>query len=178
LGKITEVLDDGDQIHVLGDNEANTANDIIANINDDTIIIDSQTGRIVDDDTLKAGDMVEVTVSSAMTKSLPPISNAYMVVTNISEDLLGIPSYIIAEEVTVNEDGSVTILNQNMDTYVTIAADMQLDVIEDDGDPTSATMTPSDLKKGDIVLAWYDVVALSYPAQANADRASVIIPDV
>ncbi len=176
-GTIQEVLDGGNQIHVLGENDVNPANDIIANISDDTVVIDAQTGDIASDYVFSEGETVELTVSSAMTKSLPPISNAYMVVVNIGDDMLGLPTYIIVNDVEKNEDGSVILLNQNKDTYVTIPAELELQAIDVDGNASAEKVSPYDLKTSDIVLAWYDFVALSYPAQATATQASIIIPN-
>jgi len=176
LGEITEILDDGDQIHVLGENDANPANDIIANIADDTVIIDAQTGAIIDDDNaFNVGDTVYVTVSSAMTRSIPPISNALMAVVNIPENMLGIPEYLIAEEVEVNDDGSVTILNQNKDIYITIPSGLEIEAMEPDGDKENIKVAASDLKKGDTLIVYYDAVAMSYPAQTTATRAILIV---
>lgn len=177
-GAIQEVLDETDQIHVTGTDDANPVNDVIANISDDTVIIDAQASDFVDEDTLKIGDTVQVTVDEKMTFSLPPMSNAYMVVTNLPQDSMGIPTYIIANEVTMGTDGSVAVLNQNKDTVVTIPVDLAIDVREEpDGDVVNRTVTPADLKQGDVLLAWYDFVAASFPGQATATKAMLIVND-
>lgn len=172
LGEIQELIKEGNdlQIHVTGEEAANPANDIIATITDKTVIVDAASGKPVAADKLKAGDKVQVYVSSAMTKSLPPIANAFAVVTNIPENLLGIPTYLVAEEVTQNDDGSITVLNENKDLLVTIPADMKIGVFGKDGD----TVATGAIAKGDTILAWFDMVAQSLPAQATATQAMVV----
>lgn len=176
IGEITEIRDGDDQIRVVGTNDANPANDIVANITDDTIIIDAQTSKIVDDDNaFVVGATVSVTVSSAMTRSQPPVSNAYMAVVNVPENMQGLPEYVIADEVAINEDGSVTVLTQNKDLYITISGDLDITAMEDDGDPVAMDVNVLELKKNDVLLVWYDAVALSYPAQTTATDAVLIV---
>ena len=172
LGEIQEVINEDDtlQIHVTGEEEANPANDIIATITDDTVIVNAVTGAPVAADKLQAGDKVQVYVSSAMTKSLPPIANAFAIVTNIPENHLGIPTYLVAEEVTQNDDGSITTLNENQDLLVTIPADIEIGVFGKEGDKVAS----GDIAKGDTLLAWFDMVAQSLPAQATATQAMIV----
>ena len=56
LGEIQEVINEDDtlQIHVTGEEEANPANDIIATITDDTVIVNAVTGAPVAADKLQA----------------------------------------------------------------------------------------------------------------------------
>jgi len=175
VGKITEVMDEEDQIRVVSDDSADTINDVVVNLTDETIIYNGETGNFTNDDALKVGDQVQITVSSAMTRSIPPIANGFLVVTNLPSDMLGLPNYTLVEEVTQNDDGSVTVLNQNKDTYVTIAGDMMLQVRDPEGEKEGADLAPTDIKPGERLLTWYDVVALSYPAQATATQAMLIV---
>lgn len=175
-GEIQEILDEADQIRVTGTGNMNTVDEVLANISDDTVILDAD-GNFVDDDMLKVGDAVQLTLSGVMTFSMPPMSNAYMVVVNPPQTGMGVPTYIIAGAVTEGDDGSAAILNQNGDTVVTIPADLTIEVREPDGEAVNRTVTPADLKTGDVLLAWYDFVAASFPGQATATRAMLIVDD-
>lgn len=177
-GEITEVMDQTDQIRVVSDNEMDSMDEVTVNMPDEIIVYDAKSDRFVDYDTLKVGDRVQVTISGLMTKSMPPISNGFLIVTNLSEDGLGLPIYTKAEEVTVNEDGSAAVLNQNKDTIVTIPSDMMLAVLDYEGEKEANDIQPAQIKQGDVLLVWYDFVAMSMPAQATATKAMLIVQDV
>ncbi|MDL2236911.1 hypothetical protein LJC56_03645 [Christensenellaceae bacterium OttesenSCG-928-K19] len=172
-GEVQEIIRNENssvQVHVTGQNESNPANDILANITEETILIDAQTGEAVDLESITVGDEVQVYVSSAMTRSLPPQSNAYAIITNIPETGLGVPTFLIAEEVQHQEDGSITVLNENKDLYVTIPADVEISVFDQDG----ASVAGEEVAEGNALFAWFDVVAESYPAQATATSAMIV----
>lgn len=177
VGEITEMLDEEDRIRVVSKSDADTVSDVVVNLSDDTIVFNAQTQSFADDDSLKVGDQVQVTISTAMTRSIPPMANGFLVVTNLPDNMMGLPIYTLVEEVTPNDDGSVTVLNQNQDTYVTVGADLVIPVHESDGEKEGYDIAPADIKQGDLLLTWYDVVALSYPAQAGATQAMLIVND-
>ncbi|MGI6153568.1 MAG: hypothetical protein ACOYJB_07040 [Christensenellaceae bacterium] len=166
-GEITDITmtdDDEGQIHVVGDAIDGTITDVVAIITDDTEAIDAQTGLEADLRALNVGDTVTIYVSAAMTRSQPPQAQALAVITNLPAGGLGIPKYIVVQELTKNDDGSIAVLNQNKDVIVTIPADLA--ITEMDGEAESI----NEIEIGDDLFAWYDAVALSYPAQATAER--------
>lgn len=174
-GTITEFLENDDQMYVVADEpvENSAVNDVIANM-DNALVIDAQTGWEVDSDALRVGDEVIVYLSGAMTFSLPPIANAYAVITNLPDDAtVTIPTFLISKEVTQNDDGSVTVLNENGDLYVTFTSDIPFETFGENGQAAAI----SDIKVDRKLFAWFDVVAESYPAQAGAQQAVIDIDD-
>lgn len=85
LGEIQKTIDEGEklEIHVKGEYETNPANDIIATIMDDTVIVDAVTGAPVCADKLQADDKAQAYISDAATMLLPPITDAFAVIANI-----------------------------------------------------------------------------------------------
>ena len=106
--------------------------------------MDTQTAAAADLSALKAGESVYVYHDEAVTMSLPAQTTAYAVLTNLT-DKHAPASLLTAEAVQKNDDGSVTV-----------------------------TCEGGSLHVGTRFLAWFDVAAESYPAQAAADR--VVIP--
>ena len=171
-GKITELDDEADTLRMEGKDAENAENDLIVKENDQTVVIDAQTGKEVDFDSLRVGDEVSVCVATAMTKSIPPQANAYAIVTNLPENGMGIPSYIQAKEVTEKEDGSLAILNQNADLILTIPAGLTIGVFDE-----NETATAAEIKPGSVLMAWFDAVAMSYPGQATATQVVLVKED-
>jgi len=140
------------------------------NLGGDTVCIDTKTGAAANAGDIKAGDEVYAYYSAAMTRSLPPQSYCYALVVNLDEKAAP-AHYLTAEEVTKNDDGSVTVLAENGTILVTIGKDT----------PVSPYLTKNIVKNTDIEVgtrffAWYDQVALSMPGQAHATQA-VLLPD-
>ena len=172
-GQVKEVTED--KVHVTGIENSMIAGDVIANISKDTIFVDGETEKYVDASSLTVGMNIQLTLSVAMTRSMPPIANAYMIVANYSIEKQMQPNYIVVSEVASGADGAVRVLNQNKDTYVTIPSEVEIQSITADGKDTGNTAKNTELKEGDVVIAWYGVVALSYPAQAGALRAELVV---
>ena len=140
------------------------------NLGGDTVCIDTKTGVAANAGDIKVGDEIYAYYSAAMTRSLPPQSYCYALVVNLDEKAAP-AHYLTAEEVTKNDDGSVTVLAENGTILVTIGKDT----------PVSPYLTKNIVKNTDIEVgtrffAWYDQVALSMPGQAHATQA-VLLPD-
>lgn len=166
---IQESLPDGTD----SETQANGEGQIAAVEADDCIIIDSQTGMEVDEDYLRVGDRVFAFVSPNQTRSIPPQAACYALITNIPENGLGIASYVHATDVESTSDGGVRVLNQNADLWVTIPADLTIEVFDEPGQ----TATASQIRPGSNLIAWYDMVAESYPAQTTATRIMIDLDD-
>lgn len=174
-GQVKEIMAADNKVQITGVKSALVSGDVIANISSDTVFIDGETEKYTDMSALKVGMEVQLTLSVAMTRSMPPIANAYMVVANYSIDKQMQPNYVIVSEIEPGAEGAVRLLNQNKDTYVSITADLQIDSITADGAEAGTNVKNTELKEGDVVIAWYGVVALSYPAQAGALRAELVV---
>lgn len=157
-------------IYLENSNENDPYNQISLNISPDTLVLDAVTGAKKAFSDLKADEVVYAYVGAAMTRSLPPIAQAQVVLCNIPADY-AVPTYCEVETVTVGEDGKISlltdrdvILHLDKDTeYLTLGAESATDKAVD-----PATITP-----GTRVLAWYRVAALSLPAQATPTKLMV-----
>lgn len=142
--------------------------EVVLNLGSHTVFMDNKTGAPVSAADLKKGDVVFVYHSAAMTRSLPPQTATYAVLVNVGEAQ---PAKLHqVETVKKNEDGSVTVLSDNGSILVTIGKDTPISPLY-----TKNVVTLEDIKEESRIFAWYDVVALSYPGQANAQKV-VLLP--
>ena len=139
----------------------------VMNISDETVWIDSGERTASDPATLQVGESVYVYHSPVSTRSLPPQSPAFAVVRNIPQDV-GAAQYHEVEAVTQNEDGSITITTNNGGLWLTVEADASVTTYA--GEKASL----ADLQVGSHVMAWYDIVLLSYPGQAGTDQLMLL----
>lgn len=158
IGEITEVShEDGYKIRVV-QKDVPGGEDMYVNITDETVIADENTE-------LKEGDKVCVVTSAETTRSSPAIANGKYIVR--ADD--GSPNYIKVGKVEQGDDGSVLVTNEAEDLVVTLLKDMPIEAY-----PAGETKSISDIKKGDEIFAWYEMVTLSLPAQATAEKTLII----
>lgn len=174
LGTIVSVDPEQDNITIQEDGTEATAGSapqgqIVAVEAEDCMIVDSQTGAEVDDDALGEGDRVFAFVSPNQTRSIPPQAQCYALITNIPDNGMGIASYVHVIDVQQAEDGNISVLNQNADLWVTIPADLKIEVFDEPGE----TATAASIRPGTNLIAWYDVVLESYPGQTTATRVMI-----
>ncbi len=132
---------------------------------ENAIVMDTQTADAADLSALKAGENVYVYHDEAVTMSLPAQTTAYAVLTDDHAPA----SLLTAEAVQQNDDGSVTVTCKGGALHLTIAKDATVQPFM-----TRNIVTVDDIHVGTRFFAWFDVVAESYPAQADTDR--VVIP--
>ena len=137
------------------------------NISDDTVLLDSETGNAIGLSDIKAGDEIMVDHSTVMTKSIPGQTEAYLIATNVSKG--GAINLINATDVVENEDGSLTVTDKPAGIILTITKDATVKPYK-----TKNIVKLSDIAIGTKLAAWYDVVALSYPAQASTNKVVII----
>lgn len=151
--------------------KADPAQAIRLNLSADTVYLDTQTGLAAGLTDLAAGDEIFAYYSPAMTRSIPPQTACFAIVMNLDEKAAP-AHYLTAEQVTENEDGSVTVLAENGTIFVTVGADTPISPYK-----TKNIVKNTDLTEGARFFAWYDIVALSMPGQAQATRA-VLLPEL
>lgn len=147
-------------------NSTEPSNDCILNIGEDTVIIDAVTGTPVALNSLKRFDRIAAYVSSAMTKSMPPITNAYVVFVNIPEDYR-VPRYIEVGEILESNDDSVKLLTADN----TLIATFLKEETEMFAYKTKNILGLDDIHAKDEFIVWYEVEMLSMPGQATMVRA-------
>ena len=155
-GTVVELGDN--TIHLQNSNDQDPYNDIVLHVSEDTRILDAVTGAEKTFADLRKDETLYAYVSPVMTLSLPPQTTAELILCNIPADF-GVPSYLQVESVTVSSDGNVDVLTNEA---LILHLDATTELLDN---PDGAYTEPTDLKPGDKVLAWYDMVAESYPAQ-------------
>lgn len=154
---------------VLPEGSKETAQEIRLNLGEQTVCIDSKTGLAANLETIKKGDIIQASYSTAMTRSIPPQSAAYAIVVNLDEKAAA-AHYLVAEKVTNNADGSVTVLTDNGGLFVTIGKETPISPYQ-----TKNVVKNTDIVEGSRFFAWYDIVLLSMPGQTAATKV-VLLP--
>lgn len=164
-GTVTEI--NGNQVTLENDNQNDPYSVIVLNINDDTMILtatDCIPKKLKD---LKVGETLYAYVSPIMTRSLPPISNAELVLCQIPADTAP-PAYSAITEVITMDDGTPGYVTDRDFIYF-IGEDTVIKTL--DG---KKELTAADLKPGTKVLAWYQYMTMSIPAQTTPDEIRII----
>lgn len=163
-GKAVELGDNSFTIQ--NDDETGAYNKVVVNVAEDTAIVDAVTGEAASFADLEKDAPVYAYVGPTMTRSLPPIATARVILLNAADEL-GVPTYAEVQSVTAREDGGV-------DAYVTgevilhLGADTEMSAYK-----TKDVVAPESLKPGARLLSWYSMVALSMPAQATPTKVVV-----
>lgn len=169
VGTVQEINEEGNYASVL----VKTAQDEIefyvnqnAADSSKTWLVDGATGTPIALKDLKGKEVV-VAHSQAMTMSLPPKCNAKAIM--VQGDVGS--NYAVIEKVVKNNDGTVTLTTDNGSRLVTVGKDAVVTPFK-----TRNIVTMDMLKAGDEVVLYYDVMALSYPAQAYTNRVVLLQP--
>ena len=144
----------------------NEQTEIQFNLDAKTWLVDGEKGTTIDLADLKGKEVV-VAHSMATTRSLPPQSYAYAVVTKGEVT----PNYAIVEAVEAGKDGAVRLTTNNGGMWVTVTEKADIKPLA-----TKDIVTLEDLQPGAQVILYYDIVALSYPGQAYTDRVVLLKP--
>ena len=144
----------------------NEQTEIQFNLDEKTWLVDGEKGTTIDLADLKGKEVV-VAHSMATTRSLPPQSYAYAVVTKGEVT----PNYAIVEAVEAGKDGAVRLTTNNGGMWVTVTEKADIKPLA-----TKDIVTLEDLQPGPQVILYYDIVALSYPGQAYTDRVVLLKP--
>lgn len=142
--------------------------DIALIISEKTLIIDSKTGLPASLENLKASDKIFVYYSAAMTRSLPPQSQAIAIVTQIQENTSHAELFTVGEIIS-REDGQVRALNQEGSLIVTFLEENPLTPFK-----TKQIVTIEDIQAGTQLFIWYEIVLMSYPGQTAALKAVLV----
>ena len=133
------------------------------NVDESTIIIDENAQKVTD---LKVGATVRVVASTMVTRSIPPQCYGYVVMVSEAEAPV-FPFYAEVKAVTAEEDA---IKFATADEVYEIAMTAETQVANLDGTALKA----EDVKAGDIVLFYTDILTFSIPAQGVANKVVVL----
>ncbi len=167
-GSILDISEDGEitAVHIKNSNDQDPYQEIILNIGPGTMILNAANGAVLDIDSLKADATIYAYTSQAMTRSIPAQSNAEVILVDIPADM-GAPNYVTVNEIIENEDGSIT-LNTDRDLLLSISEDTMIK--DQDGNDLAIT----DINESMKLLAYYQMMTLSLPAQAHADQVVLL----
>ena len=158
---ITEIGDN----YIVGTNDEKI--EIRLNISDETIMIDSDSQLPFSLSDIKKGDEIYTEYSDVMTQSLPPQSTAYLLVKNYKTG--GMVNLINADEVSKDEDGNLVVTDNKRNIIVRASKDSSVKPYR-----TKNIDKLDDITAGSTLLMWYDIVALSMPAQAGTNKVVVV----
>ena len=151
-GKIVEVNEN--MIVVKGEH-----NIIAAMITDDTYLLNGKNGKTKKLSSFKVGKEVTVYHSPKMTRSIPAQSAAYAVVLGDNSEKMG--KFFKVEEVTMSEDKTyVSVTNTNESLIATV--------------DKKANKNFAEIKAGDNLMVWYDMITMSLPARTNANKVVIL----
>lgn len=167
---------EGSTLHVK--NSAETAlSDVIIHMSPDAPIIDAVTGAAIELSSVKAGQMVYVTVAPAMALSLPPQASGLALITNIPADYK-VPEYAVIDRVLTSDKEGVLaeILTTDGQLQAKITAETTLSRYTKPGEAAITSIpTVEELKPGCGVFVWYGASTKSIPAQTTLTQC-VIVP--
>ena len=142
--------------------------DLVLNISEETLVIDSKTGLPASLTDLKVDDTIFVYYSAAMMKSLPPQSHAIAIVTQVEKNKSHAELFTVKELIS-EKDGEIRALNKEGDLIVAFLEEISLTPFK-----TKQIVTVDDIKVGTQLFIWYEIVALSYPGQTAATKAVLV----
>ena len=143
--------------------------EMILNISDTTIFVDNKTREIKGFSDVKAGESVIAYYSPVMTRSLPPMTNCFAIIMNTGD--LSTANLVRVAEITVLDDG-IKFLTADGDYIITVSKDTPVAEIGSAG-----ALSPADIREGDLLFAWFGIVATSYPGQTWADAVLIVPAD-
>lgn len=142
-------------------------NIVMYHISDKTLCLDSGKGIKMDLNDLKVNDSVYFYHSPAMTASIPPQTTAEAIVGNIPMDVSCAHLHTV-EGIEQNEQDTVIKTDQG-GFYITIETDAKVTAYDN-----NSTFDLKNLKEGDRIFTWYDVIATIYPSQVGVNRVVVV----
>lgn len=170
-GTITEIVKDGDAIiGIVAKPEGKDEAAIRFNIDPDTAILRDDNGAELAATAFKVGDKISAFHGQAMTRSIPAQTYAHALILVDAKKASTSANMLTAATITANDDGSVSVLDDRGIVIVTIAKDTPISAYK-----TKNIVKVQDIAVGTRFLAWYDIVAMSMPGQAHANRV-VILP--
>lgn len=136
-------------------NEGAAYQKVVINVDEDTLILEAVNGESKTFADIQKDEALYAWVGPAMTKSLPPITTAKLILCGIPADF-SVPVYAEVQSAAKTETG--------VDAYMTGDVVLHLGA-----DTQYLSGAAGDIQPGARLLSWYSVVALSMP-----DRKSVV----
>ena len=104
-GQVTAVSAENDKITINNQSGNSSAGEMVLNISENTRTVDAVEALPVDWTGIAEGDFIYTYIGPAMTMSLPPMTNAELIICRIPADFR-VPSLVKVSAMEVQEDGS------------------------------------------------------------------------
>lgn len=151
-GKILEVKDN--MVVVKGERGI-----VAALLNDETYLLNGKNGKAKKLSSFKVGKEVTVYHSPKMTRSIPAQTQAYAIILGDNDVKQG--KFFVVDQVTPSENGEyVSVMDSSHSLIATV--------------DKKAYRHYSQVKAGDKLLVWYDMMTMSLPARTNAQKVVVL----
>lgn len=145
---VIKILEDG-KISIDNQSGQSYSGEIVLNISDEqTRILDAVSGDPYSLENLKDGDTVYVYIGQAMTMSIPPMTNAELILCNIPADFK-VPDYVEVKSVVTDATTSKSMLTAADGTQFEIGADCSILPYL-----TRNIVTLDDLTQGRTCMVW------------------------
>ena len=151
-GEIVEVTENS--IVVKGENGL-----VSAMLTDKTYLLNGKNGKTKKLSSFKVGKEVTVYHSPKMTRSIPAQTEAFAIVLGANDEKQG--KFFVVDEVALSEDGEyVSVIDTNQSLIATI--------------DKNANKNYAEIKAGDNLVIWYNMMTMSIPAKTNAQKVVVL----
>lgn len=164
---------------ILIKNSTGANNDeILLNISEDTIIIDAVSGLPVTMKDVDLNEGIYAYIGHAMTLSLPPMTNAKVIVANVPQDFK-VPNYIKVESIKKNNDGSITVISDGGRLEATLDSNTNVFPYL-----TRNIVTLNDIKVGSNLVIWEKInidemqKTKELPIKVNVDKCLMAPEDI
>ena len=155
------------QILLENDEEGAAYPQILLNFTEDTLILSAEDYSKKNLASIQVGEILYADISPAMTRSIPPMANAIVVFCDVQEDT-AIPTYAQITDIQTSDDGQITIVT---DQSLNLLPNESTKFLSLDG---SSTLSVSDLAVGDTILARFQIMTASLPAQTNPEEIRIV----
>lgn len=164
-GEIVSINKDGQTLAV--EVQPAEGDSMIFYVDESTYVLDAENALPMDLEK-RTNDMVSVYYGPAVTMSIPAKSHATVIFGNAKEEL-DFPRYAAVEAVEKLDNGDIRVTTDDGSRIVTLGKDMPISPYL-----TKNIVTLDNVKKGSQLVLWYDVMTLSMPAQATAQKAVLL----
>lgn len=154
------LLENG-QIRISGGDPG--ADEVLLNLTDATAVLRATDGAPLTRQNIRDGETVYAYVEADIAQGLPAAANAALILADIPTDF-SVPAFSEVEQISAGGDRAWALMS---DDVVLSLKDAEL--LPGPG-MTCGTLTPADITPGMFLLAWYDVVQESFPAQAGPSK--------
>lgn len=163
-GRVETILRDEDGAMTALRMSSERYGEYVMRLSEETVWIDSGNRTASDPAELAEGEGLYVFHSPISTRSMPPQSAAFAVVRNVPQDA-SCANYHKVEAVEKTEDGAFRITTDNGGLF--LLADEKAGLSAYEGEAPEGF---GEIKAGSHIMAWYGVVAMSYPGQAHVSH--------